>query len=147
MADKDKRITKLDEVLSDMESKLLLVGGTGDGSTGADMKVFEIMIHKLRKEFKNRFITTEELNEKQQEIMKEIEKVRELDNDIKEQASKLDIVKKTADAAVDTKDFKYEIDKLASQIRSIGARLKNRSATDGEPQEATDDVDVRSFNC
>ena len=74
--------------------------------------------------------------------MKEIEKVRELDNDIKEQSSKLEIVKKIADAAVDTKDFKYEIDKLSSQIRSIGARLKNRSAGEGGDQDTAPDADV-----
>ena len=122
-----------------MDSKLLLVGGSGEGGTGADMKVFEIMIHKLRKEFKNRFITTEELNDKQQEIMKEIEKVREIENDVKEQTAKLDIVKKTADSAVDSKDFKYEIDKLAQSIRSIGSKLRNRPPADGEAQDVPDD--------
>lgn len=64
IADKEKKLTKLDEALSDIDSKMLLIGGAGDGGSGADMKIFEIMIHKLRKEFKNRFVTEEEVDEK-----------------------------------------------------------------------------------
>jgi len=68
--------------------------GTGSGGSGADMKVFEIMIHKLRKEFKNRFITTDELDEKEASIMKEVEKFRDLEASIKENSSKLELLRK-----------------------------------------------------
>jgi len=93
-------VTKLDEIVSDFESKLMLLGA-GAGGGGADMKVFEIMIHKLRKEFKNRFITSDELEEKEGEIMKEVDKLKEMENSINENISKLDHMRKSIENAID----------------------------------------------
>lgn len=131
MQESDKKITKLDEVVSDMESKMMLLG-VGSGGAGADMKVFEIMIHKLRKEFRNRFITTEELEESEQKVMKEVDKVNELENSMKEFATKLDLYRKQLDNMVDKKDLKYELDRLHSNVRSIGSRMNTKPAGDGE---------------
>ena len=125
-----------------MESKILLVGGAGDGTTGADMKVFEIMIHKLRKEFRNRFVTDEDLQEKQDDILKEVAKVRELENDIKENASRLELVKRTADSSVDIKDFRYEINKLSQSVRALGSKIKK---ADGNIHH-DDNADVQSYD-
>mmetsp|Transcript_31003 Transcript_31003/g.35401 ORF Transcript_31003/g.35401 Transcript_31003/m.35401 type:complete len:363 (-) Transcript_31003:467-1555(-) len=97
------------------------------------MKVFEIMIHKLRKEFKGRFVTAAELDEKHQEYTKEFLRVKELDNEVSNIISRVDLIKKNVDNAVDKKDFRYEIDKLAQNYRSLGAKLRNRSA--GEQQD------------
>lgn len=144
LADFQKKVSRIDEVVNDLESKLLLVGGSGDGSTGADMKVFEIMIHKLRKEFKGRFVTAAELDEKHQEYTKEFLRVKELDNEVSNIISRVDLIKKNVDNAVDKKDFRYEIDKLAQNYRSLGAKLRNRSAGEQQDNNA-DESDVRTF--
>lgn len=54
------------------------MGGSSEGGAGADMKVFEIMIHKIRKEFRSRFVTSEELDERENTVLKEMEKVEYL---------------------------------------------------------------------
>ena len=140
----EKRVNKLDESINDMESKLLLMRGAGGGGAGADMKVFEIMIHKLRKEFRSRFITSEELEEREQSIMKEIEKVKDLESGIKENFAKLEIIKKTVDSAVDKKDFKFEIDRIQQNLRGLGSRVRNRSANqeDGGVEEPMIEMDA-----
>ena len=140
VTENDKKINKIEEAVSDLDSKLLLVGGVGGGA-GADMKVFEIMIHKLRKEFRNRFITNEELEEREQNILKGMDKIRDLEISIKENASKLDLFKRTLDATVDKKDFKFEIDRLNQGYRSIGSKLRYRPA---EGQTADDEIELEA---
>lgn len=140
----EKRTNKLDEAVNDLESKLLLVGGSGGGA-GADMKVFEIMIHKLRKEFRNRFITSEELDERDQVFKTELEKFTEIELSIKENMAKIDLFRKSLENTVDKKDFKYEIDKLNSNVRGLGSRLKSRPTGDAQATFEEPEIDLSSL--
>jgi hypothetical protein len=110
---------------------MMLLGG-GSGGVGADIKVFEIMVHKLRKEFKNRFISHDDLEECEKNIMKEVEKVKEHDGSIEENTSKYDYMKQQLENMVDKKDLKYEFDRLHSNIRQLKAQMASRPVEDGD---------------
>lgn len=139
MHENSKKMAKVNESVSDFESKLLLLGAGSGG--GADMKVFEIMIHKIRKEFKNRFITFDELEETENNIMKEVDKCKEQENLINENIAKIDLLRKTIESSVDKKDFKYEVDRLNSKIRGIGSKMRSRPTTDAKNNEAQPEFD------
>jgi hypothetical protein len=123
---------------------MMLLGG-GSGGVGADIKVFEIMVHKLRKEFKNRFTSHDDLEDCKKNIMEEIEKVNEHDGSIQENTTKYDYMKQQLENMVDKKDLKYEFDRLHSTIRQLKSQMASRTAEDGDENSPLPEFDNSSL--
>lgn len=115
------RLKKLEDKVNDFEDKFILLENAPDGA-GADLKQVEIMVHKLRKEFRDSFLQDEDLDVIREQIAKHEEILTKHTLTNEETDDRIKQVTAHVHRKAENKMVKDEIIKMRKAIEELSKR-------------------------